>query len=460
MNKNIWTRHKIKRLVIIFIPIVFAIFLFGSLMMSRKEPEKLPPQEKARAVRIIKMQPVEFIPRAVGFGTVEPDQVWNAVAEVSGKVVETSPLLEKGAFCRPGEVLIRIAPEEYHLVIMQMEADIQETIAQLAELKRQEENFKASLKIEEKTLGLIRNELERNKKLFERRVISSSEYERQEQVYNTQLTKIQNLKNSLKLIPANRRKLNAKQSSDEARLKDAKLDLEYTAIQAPFDCRISAVKVEKGQFVSRGEVLATADGTRVVEITGQFPIDKLISLFKDDAAKIPSDVFKPQEIKEFHKLTPVVRFSSGDFYTSWEARFVRSDATIDPVTRTVGIIVAVDNPYKHKQQKDQPPLVRGMFCEVEIKGTKIPNAFVIPRIALHAGHVFVIGQDKRLVKKPVEIDFTQSNLIVIKQGLQSGDMVVVSDLIPAIEGMLLKPMVDEKLELRLMAEARGDTPIK
>jgi hypothetical protein len=36
----------------------------------------------------------------------------------------------------------------------------------------------------------------------------------------------------------------------------------------------------------------------------------------------------------------------------------------------------------------------------------------------------------------------------------------VSDLIPAIEGMLLEPMVDEKLELRLVAEARGDTPIK
>jgi RND family efflux transporter MFP subunit len=374
--------------------------------------------------------------------------------------VETSTLLEKGAFCRPGETLIRIAPEEYHLVITQMEADIQETIAQLAELKRQDENFKASLKIEEKTLELIRRELERNKKLFKRGVISSSEHERQEQVYNTQLTKIQNLKNSLKLIPANRRKLNAKQSSDEARLKDAKLDLEYTAIQAPFDCRISAVKVEKGQFVSRGEVLATADGTRVVEITGQFLFDKLMNVFGNNAAEMPSDVFKPKELEELHELTPVLRFSSGNFCTTWEARFVRSDASIDPVTRTVGIIVAVDNPYKHKQQKDQPPLVRGMFCEVEIKGTKIPNAFVIPRIALHAGHVFVIGQDKRLVKKPVEIDFTQSNLIVIKQGLQSGDTVVVSDIIPAIEGMLLEPMVDEKLELQLITEARGDTPIK
>ncbi|MGD9303232.1 MAG: efflux RND transporter periplasmic adaptor subunit [Desulfobacterales bacterium] len=460
MDKNIWTRHKIIRLAIIFIPIVFAIFLFGSLVMSRKEPEKLPQKEKARAVRIIRMQLVEFIPRAVGYGTVEPDQVWNAVAEVSGKVVETSTLLEKGAFCRPGETLIRVAPEEYHLVITQMEADIQETIAQLAELKRQEQNLKASLKIEEKTLELIRRELERNKKLFKRRVISSSEYERQEQVYNTQLTKIQNLKNSLKLIPANRRKLNAKLSSDEARLKDAKLDLEYTTIQAPFDCRISAVKVEKGQFVSRGEVLATADGTRVVEITGQFPIDKLINVFRNDAAKMPSDVFKPQEIREIHNLTPVVRFSSGDFSTFWEARFVRSDATIDPVTRTVGIIVAVDNPYKHKQQKDQPPLVRGMFCEVEIKGRKIPNVLVIPRMALHAGYVFVIGQDERLVRKPVEIDFTQSNLVVIKLGLQPGDKVVVSDLIPAIEGMLLEPVVDEKLELQLVAEARGNTPIK
>jgi multidrug efflux pump subunit AcrA (membrane-fusion protein) len=81
-------------------------------------------------------------------------------------------------------------------------------------------------------------------------------------------------------------------------------------------------------------------------------------------------------------------------------------------------------------------------------------------MALHAGYVFVIGQDERLVRKPVEIDFTQSNLVVIKLGLQPGDKVVVSDLIPAIEGMLLEPVVDEKLELQLVAEARGNTPIK
>jgi multidrug resistance efflux pump len=101
-----------------------------------------------------------------------------------------------------------------------------------------------------------------------------------QQEYNTQLTKVQNLKNTLNLIPATRKKLQADLARNQAQLAEAKLDLENTTIKAPFDCRITEVKVEKSQFVQKGQVLAVADGTDAAEIRAQVPSYKMNHLVK------------------------------------------------------------------------------------------------------------------------------------------------------------------------------------
>ena len=54
----------------------------------------------------------------------------------------------------------------------------------------------------------------------------------------------------------------------------------------------------------------------------------------------------------------------------------------------------------------------------------------------------------------------QSNFFVVESGLEGGERLVVSDLIPAIEGMLLGPMVDQRLSARILAEARGEVSIR
>jgi multidrug efflux pump subunit AcrA (membrane-fusion protein) len=151
---------------------------------------------------------------------------------------------------------------------------------------------------------------------------------------------------------------------------------------------------------------------------------------------------------------------TGDFEASWEGRFARIDATIDPQTRTVGVIVAVDNPYEKIKPGIRPPLVRNMFCEVELKGRAIPNRLVIPRSALHEGYIYAVNPENRLSRKKVEIDFSQTNFYVVNSGVNPGERIVVSDLIPAIDGMLLEPIEDVELDKQLMAEASGLTHIK
>jgi hypothetical protein len=47
---------------------------------------------------------------------------------------------------------------------------------------------------------------------------------------------------------------------------------------------------------------------------------------------------------------------------------------------------------------------------------------------------------------------------VLQEGLEPGERVVVSDLVPAVEGMLLETRQDEKLTAEIAAAAVGARP--
>lgn len=459
MKFKLISKETLKR-VLIVIPIIIAVVVVANLVRARKAPERLDLKEKARPVRVIKAGAIDVVPRALGYGYVVPAQTWQAVAEVSGKVIEISPLFKKGSLCREGDVLLRIDPTKYQLAVAQTEASIQSIKAQLAELDSQEQNYKTLLEIEEKSLELSRKQLDRQKQLLDKNAISASQYDQERVGYYAQLTKVQNLKNSLNLIPANRKSLKANLALNEVRLEDAKLDLGYTALKAPFDCRITEVKAEKSQFVQKGQVLASADGTKTSEIEAQIPMEKMMNLMKSVDQRPSFSTMDMEKLREMLGITALVRLKTGDISVEWDAKLARIDATIDSQTRTLGVIVAVEDSYEKIVFGVRPPLVRNMFCEVELKGRPISGTLVIPRSALHEDSVYVVNSESRLEKKAITLDFPQTNFYAVKAGLNPDEQVIVSDLIPAIEGMLLEPSEDEELSKKLIAEATGNSEVK
>lgn len=148
MRRKIISKDMFRRILII-IPIIISVVIVSGLVRARKGPEHSELKEKARTVRVIQAQTADVIPRAIGYGYVLPGQAWQAVAQVSGKITEVSPVFKKGSLCKEGAVLIRIDPAKYHLAIAQMEASIQSIKAQLAELDSKEQNYKTLLEIEE-----------------------------------------------------------------------------------------------------------------------------------------------------------------------------------------------------------------------------------------------------------------------------------------------------------------------
>ena len=460
MNTDVKRKDNMKRLLIV-VPVIIAVAVVAVMVRNQKEPQKKTAAEVSRQVRTIVVRPLVVVPRSIGYGYVEPGQVWQVVPEVSGKIVSVSPNFKKGNFVHAGQVLVNIDPANYELTLNRMSANIESINAQLAELDSQEKNYRVSLKIQQTLLELKQKELARNQKAMETRSISSSALDQSVMEYQSQLAQAQEIENSIALIPASRRALEAELKSSQAQMEEARVDLRRTAITAPFDCRITETSAEVGQYVQQGSAIASADGTSRAEITAQLPLQSMLKLLAgvDDepvtATAETMDRIRMDTLRDLFGLKVKVRLVNAHAKAVWDADFTRTDATLDSQTRTLGIIVAVDDPYSLIIIGQRPPLVRNMFCEVEVIGRPIAEQIVIPRSALHDGQVHIVDRDNRLRRRAVEIAFTQSDFAVIREGLAAGEQVVVSDVMPAVEGMPLAPEEDETVCKWIVAQASG-----
>jgi membrane fusion protein, multidrug efflux system len=451
-----WKLPTLDRRWLFLPPLLVGLGIAAFFVALREPPRRQPEQEIARAVRVIRIRPVDVIPRALGYGAAEPGQIWKAVAEVRGRVVEVHPQLRPGAMVEADTVLLRIDAAEYELALAQFEADMARIEAQREELAVRETNDRESLEIEQASLELAEAELQRLDSLAGRSAISATELDQQRRAVLTQRQNVQRLQNSLRLVPQQRNSLAAELAFKQAGRAQAELELAKTVIRAPLACRLSQVEIQPGQFLAAGQTLFDAHGTASAEIDAQIPLDQLRTLIDPrHGGRVPVTL-DSQNVQELFDFQVIVRYRSGDFQAQWDGRIVRMREQVDPRTRTVGLVVAVDEPYQQAIPGRRPPLMQGMFCEVELRGAPRLGCFVIPRSAVHHGHVLVVDSDQRLRRQPVEIALTQAGFACVAEGLREDQLLVVSDPAPAIEGLLTEPVPDEELWQRIEAQARGE----
>jgi RND family efflux transporter MFP subunit len=380
-------------------------------------------------VRVVEAAQLDLLPRAHGYGPVVPAQVWAAVSQVQGRVVSMHPRLRNGEILAAGTELLRIDPTDYELMIAEVQAD-------LAHLGVQEQNARASLEIEERNLVLAERDLERRRTLLKQNSVSQSVVDEAERIMLAARTAVQNLNNTLALIPAQRAQL-------EARAAQAQRDLEHTIFIAPFDLRVAGLDIEVDQFTTVGNTLFTGDWVGRVEIEAQFAITSVRPLLLGLETGDIDLAGVAEQLPQLLGFSPVVYLDLGDQTARWEAEFVRFGAQIDPETRTLGVVVAVDRPLEKVQPGRRPLLSKGMFVQVELRGQIQAARLVVPRSAVRRDVVHVADEDDRLRLRPVEVLFEQHGVSVIAQGLEPGEQVVISDPVPAVEGMLLSPQADE-----------------
>ena len=240
-----------KRLLIL-VPIGIGAVVAMMMINNAKEPEQQPVAERVRALRVVSLSPVTVVPQARGFGTATPAREWQAIAEVSGRVLYRHPDLRPGGTISANVEILRIDPTSYDLSVARLDAEIATIDAQLAELDRREENDKATIEIETRSLEVARSSLERDRELARKNAVSTTQVEAQEREVLAQESRIQATKNSLALLPAERKRLNAQRAAAVVNLKQAKIDATKTVIRTPFRCDVGEVTVEQGQYVAGG----------------------------------------------------------------------------------------------------------------------------------------------------------------------------------------------------------------
>ncbi len=432
--------------------------MIAYFVINKQPPKQAPIEERSTHVRIIVLEPGSVKPTVTGFGVVRPAKTWNGISQVGGKVIYVHPDFQKGANLEAGTVVVRLSPSDYNLAIAQAEANIRSSEARVAELAVNEENTRRSLEIEEEALKLKNNDLERKKTLLKKGSATQASVEIAQSGMLAQRQKVQGMKNSLMLMPTQRAVLEEQIAVYKSNLETAKLNLERTNIKLPFAARVAEIKTEIGQYMVPGQSIGLFDGIENAEINTQIPIRQFGHLVgaSGDGSVVKAAPGALGEVLKRFGLTASVRLNLGDESVYWKGTVSRISDTIDPKTRTVGVIVTVPNAYQDLQPGKRPPLAKGMFVEVAISNRTRNDALIVPRSALHGGKIYLVNKDKRLEVRDVTVDFVQDDIAVIGKGLAAGDQVVVSALNPAIPNMLFKLTRDEALEKSIRNQTAGD----
>ncbi|GIC75313.1 efflux RND transporter periplasmic adaptor subunit [Moritella sp. F3] len=401
--------------------------------------------EPAQSVYVSQIQTQNIAPAVKGYGNVVAKNKWQGITEVSGKVIYKNERLQRGTFINEGVELLRIDPASYQLNLITAQANLDNINSEVEKLDIEEQRLTRSYQVEKKTLALEEKEYQRNIKLNKKGTISASSLEQQERVlYNTQL-QLNDLKAQVNQLPARKKALQAQIAQGQSQVDQARLDLENTIITMPFDGRIIDVSAELQQFVSTGTSLMLAHDVSKLEVEAKMPtsqLSRLIHSLKQDQ-EILDNLNAVPDIA-IANLTAQITLRNSSSETHWQGKVTRILGEIDARLGTAGLVVEADFDFLEFIKRNDPtdsPIISGMFVEVTVNG-QAQQQLTVPLQALHNNRLYLVDEENRLQLQEVEVLFIRDQVAAIKaKGLEAGQQIVLSDIIPVANGLKLAPTV-------------------
>lgn len=380
MNK--WLRISLP-LAIVAGSVLIMVFLVRSRPVVESRMPDVPPPLVRTAVAML--DTVRLTVRSQG--AVMPRTESALSAEADGQIVFVSPSFVPGGFFERDELLVRLDPRDAELAVTRAAADTA--------------RFATALQIEQEEARLAEDEW--------RRLGSGAPM-------------------PLVLRAPQLAQARANLEASVAALQQAKLNLERTEIRAPYAGRVRKKNVDVGQFLRRGEALATIYAINYAEIRLPIPDEELAFFdtpmqFRGETARAagPPVVISAEFAGRRHR---------------WDGTVVRMEGEIDPMSRMVYAVARVQNPYGRGANPDRPPLGIGMFIEAEILGKRYPDVAVLPRTAMHGeNRIAVIDDENRLRFRRVEILRIASDQVYVQSGIEAGERVCLSALETQVDGM-------------------------
>ncbi len=444
----------------LLVAVGLGIAIAALLLAGRKPLEHADAALPSRPVEVIVAERIPFRSRIVAYGNVEPSITLDSVAEVSGEISYLHPNLKAGETIPAGTRVVRIDAQDYELSLRQAQEDLKANRSALDELVAEEKSTRRSLALADQNLEVGEAEYRRLKDVFDRGLIAKSTLDVEEQKVIQLRQQVADLQGRIDGYASRRQTIEAQIARAEQEVQNRSTVLGRTEISLPFDARIGTVSVDRGEFVSVGAPLFEAIDLKGVEISAQLPLQSmraLVSHLEGRTDLVGPFVAAGGRINDALGLSARVRLVGNLPDAVWDARVLRLGEAIDPTRQTIGVVVGVERPYEQMIPGKRPPLLKGMYTAVELLAP-VRDALVIPRNAVHEGRVYIATADDRLAIRVVELQLTQGDLAVVQNGLEPGERVVVTDLVPVIDGMPLEVSHSEVAESELRRLAAGGEP--
>jgi membrane fusion protein (multidrug efflux system) len=218
---------------------------------------------------------------------------------------------------------------------------------------------------------------------------------------------------------------NAAVQQNQAALEQAQINLGYTQIAAPFDGRVGISNFSVGALVGPSSgALATIVSQDPIYVT--FPVsDRFI---QDVQQASGSGRVEPQDVVVHLTL------ANGSQYPE-TGKIDFTDVKVDQNTDTLLVRAVFANPNRI--------LADGQYARVTAERKTPVEALVIPQRAIltdqTGNYVLVVGQDKKAAAKHITTGANQGADVVVQQGLNDGDVVIVDGVQKVRPGQEVNP---------------------
>jgi RND family efflux transporter MFP subunit len=209
--------------------------------------------------------------------------------------------------------------------------------------------------------------------------------------------------------------------AQEAAVRQAELDLQFTELKAPVAGRIGDRRVSPGNLVTGGTGGSTTLLATIVSIDPmrfEFTFDEASFLrYERIAGASTDDASRSKGLKVLLRL-----IDEADFTHEGTVDFV--DNVIDRSSGTIRGRAQIPNP--------KGLFTPGMFARVRVPGSVPYEALLVPDVAIASEqvrkYVLVVGDDNTAKQKYVTLGQLAGNLRIIKDGLSADDKVIVNGL--------------------------------
>lgn len=223
--------------------------------------------------------------------------------------------------------------------------------------------------------------------------------------------------------------------SAQAQLRQAQINLAYTEIHAPVSGKISRTSITVGNVVS-------PSSGPLANIVSQDPMYVLFPV----ASRVQTELQKRYADKGgLNAVVVRLRLPDGSIYRQ-DGKIDYVEPSVSATTDTILLRTRIANPVIQAAAEGQPverTLVDGAFVDVLVEGIQPVMALGIPRKAVlsdqQGDYVYVVGEDKKVEQRRVQLGQSTPTIAVIAGGLKEGEMVVAEGIQRVRPGIEVNP---------------------